>query len=89
MKILMDLLEVSISIVQFEYVLYIKAQNFNLHKKMQTHYYWYEVWSIKWLYQFESTKYTIDQLPVFGCCFLYFQVLACLHPTKKKSQRES
>ena len=33
-----DVLGVSISIIQFEYGLYIKARNFNLHKKMQTSY---------------------------------------------------
>ena len=33
-----DVLGMSISIIRFEYVLYIKARNFNLHKKMQTFY---------------------------------------------------
>ena len=33
-----DVLGVSISIIRFEYVLYVKARNFNLHKKMQISY---------------------------------------------------
>ena len=33
-----DVLGVSISIIRFEKVLYVKARNFSLHKKMQTSY---------------------------------------------------
>ena len=33
-----DVLGVSISIIRFEYLLYINARDYNLHKKMQTSY---------------------------------------------------